>query len=41
MRKFLKRALTTCLAAACLAMPVSVQVDAAVARNPISVTNAR
>lgn len=41
MRKLFKKMLTAAAAAACLFMPLSAQVDAAVARNPITITNAR
>ncbi len=41
MKKFFKKMLTAAVAATCLLMPVSAQVDAAIARNPITITNAR
>lgn len=41
MKKFFKKMLTAAVAGACLLLPVSAQVDAAVARNPIHITNAR
>ena len=41
MRKFFKKMLTAAVAAAALIMPVSAAVDAAVAREPIHVTDAR
>ena len=41
MRKFFKKCLTAAVAGACLLMPISAQVDAAVQRVPIQITNAR
>ena len=42
MKKFLKKMLAATVAASCLILPVSSQVDAeAIARNPVTVTNAR
>ena len=41
MRKFLKKMLAATVTAACLIMPVNSQVEAAIERNPVHVTNAR
>ncbi len=41
MRKFFKKMLAAAITAGCLIMPVSSQVEAAVERTPVTVTNAR